>query len=193
MNQAEGARLAGITMDEYMLRMEEFHGHASPGVLMGGYMVDAAWSILGDTPYLNAAVETVVCLPDAVQMLTPCTLGNGVLQLLDWGKFALTLYDRQTLKGVRASLDVARIEDYPLVANWYLRRPENHDVEKAQVVETILAGAHDLVQTQPVRMLASLKNEEKVPTQMCPQCGEHHPQRQGGLCPSCNGGAYYRA
>ena len=56
--------------------------------------------------------ETVVCLPDAVQLLTPCTIGNGFLQILDWGKFALTGYDRETLAGVRVWLNDEALTDW---------------------------------------------------------------------------------
>lgn len=189
---AAPSEICGISLDDFLVRMEEFHGHASPGVTMGGFMVEAAWRRLGDVPFLNAAVETVVCLPDAVQMLTPCTLGNGFLQVLDWGKFALTLYDRQSLAGVRAWLDISRLEEHPLVAGWYLRRPGSQVVDKDEVVRAILEGGHTLIQARPVRMLAALKDQDKVPTVLCPACGEYHPQRQGELCLACAGRAYYQ-
>ncbi len=189
--QAAPHSICGMSQDEYLVAMEEFHGHASPGTTMGGFMVDAAWRILGDVPYLNAAVETVVCLPDAVQMLTPCTMGNGFLQVMDWGKFALTLYDRESLEGARAWLSVENIEAHPLVANWYLRRPENREVEKEDVVRAILDGGFELIKARPVKVLAALKDKTKVPTVLCPACGEYHPQRQGDLCLACGGQAYY--
>jgi hypothetical protein len=70
----------GINLADYLIRMEEFHGFRSPGLLPGGIMVDMSLKELGTTPYLNVVTETVVCLPDAVQLLTPCTIGNGFLQ-----------------------------------------------------------------------------------------------------------------
>ncbi len=50
-------------------------------------MVDLALRKLGPTPHLNMVAETIVCLPDAVQLLTSCTMGNGFLQVLDWSPF----------------------------------------------------------------------------------------------------------
>eukprot|EP01022_Parablepharisma_sp_SALTPOND_P017189 TRINITY_DN2694_c1_g4_i1.p1 TRINITY_DN2694_c1_g4~~TRINITY_DN2694_c1_g4_i1.p1 ORF type:complete len:724 (-),score=167.23 TRINITY_DN2694_c1_g4_i1:78-2249(-) len=183
--------ICGMAPEEYLFKVEEFHGHVSPGTTMGGFLVNAAWDILGDVPFINAVVETVVCLPDAVQLLTPCTLGNGFLQLLDWGKFAVTLYDRQSLEGARAWVDVSDIERYPLVAGWFLRRPEAGEVDKALVVRQILDGGHNLVSARQVRMNSSLKTVDKIMTGPCAACGEYHPQRQGELCPSCAGDAYY--
>jgi len=83
--------ICGIPYDEFSIQMEEFHGYRSPGILLGGLMLDAGLREVGPTPYLNVVSETVVCLPDAVQLLTPCTFGNGFLQVLDWGKFAVTV------------------------------------------------------------------------------------------------------
>jgi formylmethanofuran dehydrogenase subunit E len=180
-----------MTPEEYLFKVEEFHGHVSPGTTMGGFLVSAAWDILGDSPYLNAVSETVVCLPDAVQLLTPCTLGNGFLQVLDWGKFAVTLYDRQSLAGARAWIDAQGIEEHPLVADWYLRRPEAGSVEKEEVVRAIIGGGYRLIQAEAVRMKAALKDTDKVPTTACPGCGEYHPRRQGELCPACAGQGYY--
>ncbi|MFC1815602.1 formylmethanofuran dehydrogenase subunit E family protein [Thermodesulfobacteriota bacterium] len=70
-------------------------------------MIDSALRELEPTPYLNVVSETVVCLPDAIQLLTPYTLGNGFMQVLDWGKIAITAYDRQTFIGVRTFLNSA--------------------------------------------------------------------------------------
>lgn len=184
-------KICGISREDYLFKLEEFHGHTSPGTVMGGFLVDAAWKILGDTPYINVVVETVVCLPDSVQMLTPCTMGNGFLQVLDWGKFALTIYDRMSLAGARAWLSAEGIEQFPLVADWYLRRAEGAKPEKIQVVEEIMAGGHGLVRAKAVTMKSPLKDTAHVPTAACPSCGEYYPIRQGELCPACAGQAYY--
>lgn len=180
-----------LDMDEFLRRAEEFHGHVSPGVVLGGCMAQAAWEALGDTPYLNAVVETVVCLPDAVMLLTGCTLGNGFLKVLDWGKFALTLYDRVSLEGRRAWVDPAAVAGHPLVDGWFIRRPGAPQVDKERVVAQLLEVGPGLVRVTPVRLNASLKDEEKVPTMACPGCGETFPTRFGGLCPACQGQAYY--
>ena len=92
--------ICGIAVDDLVLKIEEFHGYRSPGILMGSRMIETALQELGETPYLNLVSETVVCLPDAVPLLTGCTMGNGFFQILGWGKFAVTAYDRTTLEGV---------------------------------------------------------------------------------------------
>jgi len=181
--------LAGVAIEEFLRKAEEFHGHISPGVVTGGFLVDAALSELPPTEHLNAVTETVVCLPDAVQILTQCTLGNSFLQVLDWGKFAVTFYDRMSLRGVRAWLVPELIEAEPIVASWYLRNGQK--VDKEVVIRELLGCGRDLVRVRHVTMRQALKNTEKVPTVICPECGECYPIRWGDRCLACAGQAYY--
>jgi len=192
MTSSAAPTICGLTMQDYLIKAEEFHGHLSPGVTMGGFLVDAAWELLGPTPYINAVVETVVCLPDAVQMLTPCTLGNGFMQILDWGKFALTLYDRETLKGARAWVDRERVAERPAIAGWFLRGAGGLVLPKDEVVAEIARQGRELLQVRPVSLPAALKSQDKVATGPCPACGESYPLRQGPACLACQGQAYYR-
>jgi len=172
--------------------MEEFHGYKSPGLLLGGLMVDVAQERLEPTPYINFVTETVVCLPDAVQLLTPCTIGNGFLQILDWGKFALTSYDRFTLLGVRVWLNPDALDNYPTIDRWFDR--SNRSTEKPPFEELsseILKARADLLNYKPVGLHRALKDSQRVPTGPCPGCGEFYPLRLGSTCPACGGESYY--
>lgn len=184
-------KIAGLPTDEFISRAEEFHGHISPGVVTGGFIIDAALKAFPAIERLNAMVESVVCLPDAVQLLTPCTLGNGFMQVLDWGKFAVTLYDRESLEGVRVWLDVEKVKQNPIIAGWYIRKPHAPKLNKEVVIRELFGCGRELLGQAPVRMKGSLKNTEKVPTAICPQCGESYPIRFGDACAHCGGQAYY--
>jgi formylmethanofuran dehydrogenase subunit E len=183
--------LAGMDLDEFLRRAEELHGHLSPGVVTGGFMVNQALKSYQPGEYLNAVVETVVCLPDAVQILTQCTLGNGFMQVLDWGKFAITLYDRKELSGVRVWLDPEAVRTNDIVASWYLRPAGNGKVDKEVVIRELLSCGGGLVRSAPVKLGEALKSTEKVPTTICPGCGESYPMRQGERCYACQGQGYY--
>ena len=87
------------SLDEYSRLTESFHGSLAPGMLMGGIMVDAALDRLKTTHLYDAICETSSCLPDAIQLLTPCTIGNGWLHIVDLGRFALTLYEKELRQG----------------------------------------------------------------------------------------------
>lgn len=185
--------ICGIPVDDLVLRIEEFHGYRSPGILIGSRMIEKALHELGETPYLNMVCETVVCLPDAVQLLTGCTMGNGFLQIIDWGKFAITAYDRTTLEGVRVWLNPDRLEGYPLIKTWFERNRGGRPKPPFEAMAAeILAAESGLLPYRNVRLLKSLKNDQPVPTRACPDCGEFYPERFGDRCPACGGKAYYR-
>lgn len=184
--------LCDMNYEDFLIRMEEFHGYRSPGMLIGAYMLDLALKRLGPTQYLNVVSETVVCLPDAIQLLTPCTYGNGFLQVLDWGKFALTAYERQTLAGVRVGLDNEVLPGYPLIRGWFERtgRPKQKPPFEELAGEIGAAVAKILV-GRAVQLKKLLKDSRPVPTGRCPQCGESYALRLGPSCPACAGKSYY--
>jgi formylmethanofuran dehydrogenase subunit E len=184
--------ICGLSLAEFFVRMEEFHGYRSPGLLVGGIMLDVSLQELGPTPYLNVVTETVVCLPDAVQLLTPCTMGNGFLQVLDWGKFALTSYDRLSLSGVRIWLNPDALVGHPVIRRWFQR--SKGTAEKPlfeELASEILTAGQGLLSHRPVRLHHALKDSQRIPTGRCPDCGESYALRLGPACPACSGEAYY--
>ena len=184
--------ICGVDFDDFVVRMEEFHGYRSPGILLGALMIEDALNTVGATPYLNVVTETIVCLPDAVQLLTPCTVGNGFLQVLYWGKFSLTAYDRKTLAGMRVWLNYRALERFPLIRHWFERSsPAREKPPFEKLAEEILKAGASLVAHRPVRLHQPLKNSEPVATGPCPGCGESYPLHFGAVCPACGGQAYY--
>ena len=69
----------------------------------------------------EAVSETRNCLPDAIQLLTPCTVGNGWLKIINLGRFALSLFDKHSGKGVRVFVDAQKIRAWPEVAAWLFK------------------------------------------------------------------------
>ena len=187
-----GIEICGVNLEDFLIRMEEFHGYRSPGLLLGGIMLDTALAELGPTPYLNVVTETVVCLPDAVQLLTPCTIGNGFLQILDWGKFALSSYDRMSLSGVRVWLEKDGLSGYPLIRTWFERSSNRSEKPPFDALASeILAVGKKLLGHRSVRLNRALKDSDRVPTGQCPLCGESYRLSLGSACPACRNGAYY--
>lgn len=187
------AIVCGVDYEDFLIRMEEFHGARSPGMLIGSMMLDVALKKLGPVPFLNVVCETIVCLPDAVQLLTPCTIGNGFLQVLDWGKFALTTYDRKALSGVRAWINHDRLANYTLVQEWFQRTGGPREKPPfEQLAKEILTARSQLISHVPVRLYRELKNSKPIPTGLCPQCGESYRIDLGAICPACQGDSYYQ-
>src|SRR4030042_1863444 len=69
--------ILSYTFEEYFERVQSFHGFAAPGVVIGGFMVDLAYQHLPEDRLFDAICETAKCLPDAIQLLTSCTVANG--------------------------------------------------------------------------------------------------------------------
>jgi formylmethanofuran dehydrogenase subunit E len=186
------ATICEIDLQDYLYEMESFHGGRSPGMVLGGFMVDRAMRELGPVEHLNVVCETVMCLPDAVQLLTGCTAGNGYLQVMDWGKYALTAYDRISLNGVRVWLDMDGVAQTDLIKKWYTRTGEPREKpEFTELAKEIVEHAGILLASRPVTLPKQLKRKRPVMTALCPACGESYPADLGDKCPGCSGQAYY--
>ena len=95
------------SVDEFLKLTESFHGYPAPGVLIGAKMVDIAMNRMPTGVLFDAVCESSKCLPDAVQLLTPCTLGNGWLRVVPLGRYALTLFDKRSGQGIRVYVNPA--------------------------------------------------------------------------------------
>jgi formylmethanofuran dehydrogenase subunit E len=89
-------------------RCERFHGHVCPGLALGyrsaRLALDHLKAARAADEEVVAVVETDACSADAVQVLTGCTFGKGNFIYKDYGKMALTLFSRETGRGVRVAL-----------------------------------------------------------------------------------------
>jgi formylmethanofuran dehydrogenase subunit E len=183
-------RICGRPLSRCLQIIEGFHGWKAPGLVLGVFMVDLAQKALPKGVEADAVVETRHCLPDAVQLFTPCTVGNGWLKILDWDKFALTLFDRKTFTGSRVWLDPEKARAFPNLYNWYMRRVAKKDLPLDVLLEAIIAAG-----TAPLSRKAVLLHRfggriKKGDTRLCPACGEAYRADQGPVCIACAGGGY---
>ncbi len=152
--------ICGRTYDEYIEMIKAFHGHVAPGMVLGGFMVDLAYQNLPQGEYFDAICETRTCLPDAIQILTPCTVGNGWLRIVDLGRFALTLFEKYTGNGVRVYTDSQKIDDWPEVRTFFFKlKPKKEQDFEALIGEIKLAHS-SIFGVQKV-MVDHLRNGEK--------------------------------
>lgn len=179
-------QICRYTIDEYIDRLTAFHGHLSPGILIGGFMVDAAVKRMSEFEFFDAISESAQCLPDAIQILTPCTIGNGWLKIVNTGRFALTLYDKKSGKGVRVSLDLSRLEAYPEIKKWFLRLVSKRDQDSDALFREIRAAGDTILSIQPVTVSPELRCKgTPPPIAICESCGEAFPENGSPLCLAC--------
>ena len=140
--------VCGFSTEAFLGKIEEFHGWKAPGLVLGGFMVDWAKEQIGPDVEADAIVETRHCLPDALQIFTPCTIGNGWLKVLDWDKFALSLYDRRKLDGVRILFDLNKAEKFPNLYNWFMRLVPKKQLPLEVLIEDILKAKRSVFSAQ---------------------------------------------
>jgi formylmethanofuran dehydrogenase subunit E len=184
--------IGSYAYEEYIRIVKSFHGNLAPGLVIGGFMVDLAQKNLPEGKFFDAICETPICLPDAIQLLTPCTLGNGWMTVFDFGKFALTLYDKSSGHGIRVYLDVEKLKQWPEVYSWYMKlkpkKEQDFDLLMAQIKE---AGDGSL-SMQSVRVEPEKMRRPKVgSTAVCSGCGESYPMKDGDRCRPCSGESPY--
>jgi len=72
-------------MEEILKKIEQFHGHIGPYVIIGYKMGQISKNILGKDPFSKKAIvwtgnETPLsCIIDGIQLSSGCTLGKGNL------------------------------------------------------------------------------------------------------------------
>lgn len=180
------------TVDEFIEAAATFHGYAAPGLILGGFMVDAVLKALPDDTLFDAISETSWCLPDAVQMLTPCSVGNGWLQIQNLGLYAVCLYDKYTGHGIRLWVDAQKIALDSEIRTWLFKtkpkKEQDSELLRRQIIE---AGASicsmRAVQVRPEKRIKRSKGKIIA----CAICGEPFPAQFGAICRSCQGESPY--
>jgi len=183
--------ICGRSPQEFLNAIEKFHGWKAPGIILGGFMVDWARELIGPDVEADAIVETTHCLPDAVQLFTPCTFGNGWMKVLDWDKFALSLYDRYNLNGYRIWLDLEKTRAVPDLYDWYMRRKPKKDLPLNVLLDTIFTARRSVLSYRTIRMKRFYGRKKKGQIEICPGCGEAYPVAQGSQCTACQGDGYF--
>jgi formylmethanofuran dehydrogenase subunit E len=185
--------ICGHSFEEYKDMVTRFHCYHAPGVLIGGFMVDLALEQRPSGEFYEVLCETQVCLPDAVQLLTPCTFGNGWLKIADVGRFALTLFDKKTGAGVRVHIDTKKLDAFPEIKNWFFKLKSKKEQDMDRLLTEINAAGRRILGSATVQVAPEFIGPHKSgDTAPCPSCGEAYPVRDGDRCQVCQGRILYQ-
>lgn len=184
--------IEGYAFEEFLEAAAQFHGYPAPGLILGACMVTAALRRLPDDILFDAICETQWCLPDAVQMLTPCTVGNGWLRVVNLGRYAVSLFNKFTGEGVRVFVDDRKLAAFDESYDWFMKRKPKHEQCSETIRAQIRTHASDMFTVHPVQIAdAALVKRSKGVIGICPGCGEAYPVRYGSQCRSCQGPTPY--
>jgi formylmethanofuran dehydrogenase subunit E len=168
------------SIDDYMHLVKSFHGSLAPGLIIGGFMVETAMKNLPEGVLFDAICETQTCLPDAVQLLTPCTIGNGWLKVLGFGRYALCLYDKYEGDGVRVFLDPKKLEDWPEIKSWFFKLKPKKEQDATALRDQIIDAGPEILTIERVHVdMARFAKKGKGAIATCPSCGEAYRQKTG--------------
>jgi formylmethanofuran dehydrogenase subunit E len=184
--------VCGMDFNQFVLEMEAFHGARAPGIAVGALMLDTALATVGESPDLAIVVETYNCLPDAAQVLTSCTIGNGRLKVYDWGKFALSAYNRASMEGLRTWVIPETVAKWPLINAWFNPAGRSSGPpDFADLAEVFFKARPELIGIREVRIRPPEMAATSKKTGICRNCGESYYLKCGDLCSACQGMAYY--
>jgi len=175
-------------IEDYINRVRSFHGHVAPGVIIGGFMVHIARVHMPEGALFNAISETAKCLPDAIQLLTPCTIGNGWLRIFDIGRFALSLYDKHNGNGFRVFLNPKKLKDWTEINSWFFKLNPKPGQNQEFLCTQIKEAGGNLCEILPIQVRPEfLKKKNKSKIVICPSCEEAYPSQDGNVCRMCQG------
>lgn len=179
-------------LSEFTEMARNFHGYPAPGVVLGCYMVEMAKTCISNDILYDAICETSWCLPDSVQMLTPCTIGNGWLKIKNLGLYAVSLYDKFTGEGVRIFVDGRKIKAFDEISNWLLKLKPKAEQNSERLRQQIRDGHHLICSREAVTVGSDhLIKRSKGQISICSLCHEAYPLKHGEICRQCQGDSPY--
>jgi len=185
-------KIGPYSFEDYLHLVESFHGNVAPGLVIGGFMVDLALKRMPEGVLLDAICETTTCLPDAIQLLTPCTVGNGWLKIFNLGRFALSLYGKEDGTGIRVFLDAAKLEAWPEVKAWLFKLKPKREQDREVLLGQMREAGPGICGVQPIQVKPRyLKKNSRGRIVICAVCGEPYPAQDGATCRACQGDTPY--
>ena len=186
-----------LSVAEYIAKASA-KGPPMPGIILGIRMSVLAMKLLEiDDPSeyhrkLIVVVETDRCLPDVIELVLGCRLGNRTLKFRDWGKMAASFLDLTRNRAFRVaaqeSIEIEALRTFP-----ELRRDEALTKAYTAFVDDQLLKWHSVVVNFSPEDLPGY-HAKRV---LCERCGEgigfHREVQMHGLtlCRACAGEAYW--
>jgi len=100
----------------------------------------------------DAICETDKCLPDAIQMLTPCKIGNGWMRIINTGRFSVTLYDKRCGDDVRVFVDASKVKMFKDFNDWFSCLVPKKEQNRERLMDDIRNHGRDVLTLQRVKV-----------------------------------------
>ena len=107
---------------------------------------------------------------------------------MDYGKYAVTLYNATSGEGVRVFVDPEKTREYKNIDDWFLRRKPKKDLPKEIVIKEILKAGRNILSHESVKI--KVLGKKHLPIKICVKCKEAFPSEGDELCEGCRNPYY---
>ena len=166
-------------------RCADFHGHVCGGLAIGYQAATAGMDWMKEKRVLDeelvAIVETGACCVDAIQALTGCTFGKGILIYKDYGKMGFTFFNRRTGQGVRLIMrpDTFRVNERQIELFKKSRDGSITDAEREELTALNAQRTGEMLNTKTEALFsiapvtAGMPDKARIESsKSCARCGE---------------------
>lgn len=175
--------MSNSQIESALKKIDYFRRAVEPGIAYGIKMVFGVKKYLKikDFKRVNLLViaETSQCLPDVIQLLCGCTIGNKRLVIKDVGKMAATFIDRDANRAVRVT-----------ISSTFQKRDVKQSIKLMQLKENLNFAEIENLRLQDSREILKIPNNELLRIQnveikeplseifmpsgiiLCEKCGE---------------------
>jgi formylmethanofuran dehydrogenase subunit E len=110
------------------------------------------------------------------------------------GRFALSLFNKDTGSGVRVFPDPIKLDPWPEVKAWYMKLKNKHEQDLNLLISQIKQAGEEILKQQPIQIKPEVYRKiSRGPMALCPICMETYPAATGILCLACQGESPYAA
>jgi formylmethanofuran dehydrogenase subunit E len=119
-------------------------------------------------------------------------VGNEWLKVLNLGRFALSLYDKDQGNGFRVFLDPKKLDNWSEIKDWFFKIKSKAEQDMELLMAQIKEAGETLCGIHPIKVRPELlKKEKRGAIVTCPCCQEAYPARDGEVCRGCQGQSPY--
>ena len=104
------------------------------------------------------------------------------------GRYALTLYNKESGEGVRVFVDTEKLEAWPELKTWFFKLKTKKEQDADLLSKQIKEAGSGICGVQKVKVADRfIKRRPRGSLAVCPKCQEGYPLDDGPLCLACSG------
>jgi formylmethanofuran dehydrogenase subunit E len=104
------------------------------------------------------------------------------------GRYALTLYNKESGEGVRVFVETEKLDPWTELKTWFFKLKPKKEQDTALLLSQIKEAGSGIFGVQKVKVADHIVQRRKRGSlAVCPKCQEGYPLNDGPLCLACSG------